>query len=539
MLRQPGDMLGFVDVTNPATPRQVGTYPGFALGIAARGNICCAAMYWSTDEDHFRFEVLDISNPDSVSRLGYLNDIGGYDVHLDGPLAFVSGFQSSGFEFTIISIADSTNPSRVGGCTTPGANSGVWSRLAMDRAFVADRSQGLTVVDISNLNNPSVDTSLMKACLAQDIWVDGDYAFVADYTAGLRILDVSDPAAPVEIGSADTATSTVTYTATARDSFAYMGWANPPPFLRSVDVSDPASPVKAGGCDIFDLPQDLVLTDTLLYVAQRLRFQVVNVARPREPELVGKCELSGTPTNLWLTDTLAFASKYVINVANPILPVFLGTLPTTSGAVAVRDTFLFAPELFDSMSVFSIASVMSPRKVASLVLTGGHIWNEGIELVDSLLYIGGDILHVVSVADPLNPREVGYWYPPWKIRRLLYDARYLYAACWNAGVCILETTSTGLEERVLSDLGVNYLKATPTITAHKVALEVAVAVWPVKASVYDIAGNKLKSVEYQKSSSSFSRWELDLSEFPAGVYIVCLEDRNRKFSAKVVKTKRR
>jgi hypothetical protein len=66
-------------------------------------------------------------------------------------------------------------------------------------AFVADDTQGLQIVDISNPSAPFVAGAYIPAgdpdC--RDIEVSGSYAFVADDTLGLLILDTADPSAPL------------------------------------------------------------------------------------------------------------------------------------------------------------------------------------------------------------------------------------------------------------------------------------------------------------------------------------------------------
>ncbi len=533
-----GEALGFIDVSDPANPHRVGQYPGFALGTAARGNICCAAMYWSTDEDHFRFEVLDISNPGSVSRLGYLNDIGGYDVHLDGPLAFVSGFQSSGFEFTIISIADSTNPSRVGGCTTPGDNSGVWSRLAMDRAFVADRSQGLTIVDISNLNNPSVDTSLMKASRAQDIWIDGDYAYVADCAAGLRILDVSDPPAPAEIGGLDSMHYWTSETVTARDSFAFegLGW---PPYFRSILVSDPTRPVVVGGGASETVPKDMVLRDTLIYLAGRLRFHVINVARPREPELVGSCVLSGDVWDMDMEGNLAYVtSRYftTVDVSRPDSPQVIHEWGSRASGVDIVDTIAYLA--YYGLKTASVANPTSPYILDSVPLN--DIISD-VVVVDTLAFVGGYTLHIFNVADPRNIRQVGSWTAPHWVRRLLYAPPYLYAACYAAGVCILETTQTSIEEPLSRRPGVIAVRVWPSVTMRWVHVEVAAPASPLELELFDAMGSKVPDAAWSSivSLGDCFRMELDLAGVPAGVYVLRSRVEGKTWTTKVVRTRRR
>ena len=79
---------------------------------------------------------------------------------------------------------------------------------------------------------------------------------------------------------------------------------------------------------MFNQPQDMVLRDTLVYVAENARFQIVNVARPREPVLVGSCVLPFASHGLDLEDSLAFVgnttSLQIVNIARPSNPVVIG-----------------------------------------------------------------------------------------------------------------------------------------------------------------------------------------------------------------------
>lgn len=114
----------FLDISSPTSPHEVGFYAcGHPLTATARGNLVCASYQENSDPYPTRFITLDISTPSSPRLLARLNDLGGFDIFLDGPLAFVSGGDLSGenllsLPFQILSIADSAHPAFIDSCRT-------------------------------------------------------------------------------------------------------------------------------------------------------------------------------------------------------------------------------------------------------------------------------------------------------------------------------------------------------------------------------------------------------------------------------------
>jgi len=538
VLRQPGDMLGFIDVSNPAAPRQVGTYPGYTLCADARGNICCAAFYWSTDYDHFRFEVLDISDPTNVRRLGAIDSVGGWDVHLSGPFAFVSGFQTPEWEFTIVDVQDSTHPHVVSSCATPSNNYGVWADWTSDRAYVAD-CIGLAVIDITNVSAPVLDTVVLKAQTAQDVWPDGSRAYVADYQAGMRVLDVTQPWSPVELGGFDPVGGECE-TVVAGDSFAFVGWL-PSPYFRSILVSDPTHPVQAGAGLVQTLPADMVLRDTLVYLAGRLRFNVVNVARPRQPVLVGSCVTGDLhEAGLWLEGNRAYVAGaydgiYIVDVTDPRNPAPVRILNGMSAwGCCVVDTFLYVPDFDDSLHIWSVANLFNVYQLGSAYVRGSGL---DVKVLGDYAYVGCDGLGVVNVADPRNPVLVECYQTPDFVRRVVIDSGYVYAACWGAGICIFDTFTTSVR-----DVATTPQSSWPVRLMGSVTRGIATIEFPgftereVHLQVLDIAGNKLGWADALAANrGAFARRRVDLTEQPAGVYFVRVGIGDRVYHLRITK----
>jgi hypothetical protein len=530
-------ILWFIDVSDPAAPRRVGSYPTpyWADCAAARDNICVASMYWFASGDNFRLEVLDISDPANVVRIGAIDSVGGWDVHLSGPIAFVSGDQWPQQEFTLVSIQDSTRPQVISSCATPGGNFGVWSDWASNWAYVADVI-GLVVINTSNINSPVYDTTLLTAHEAEDVWVDQGLAFVADDGAGMRILDVSNPSAPVELGGIDTADyhSSRTLASAGRDSFAFAGWTQWPR-LRAIDVADPTRPTMAGGCETFNPTYDMVLRDSLLYIAEDAYFQTVNVARPREPEVVGTCRLSGAVGDMAMAgDTAYVTSLYLttVDVSSPDSPRVINEWGSRAYGIDVADTVLYMA--YQGLKTASIANPTMPYVLDSVYVDD---YTKDVVRVDSLAVLGGSVVRVYSVADPRDIRLVGTWTPPGMVQKLVYRSPYIYAACWAAGVCVLEVTESGIQE--YAELRARQpLVVIPSVTAGSVRIATSGRLRSL--TLYDALGKEVKGVapgpDWSRAGSVLS---VDLAGLPAGVYILKGEVGGLVTTAKVVRTRRR
>jgi len=306
----------------------------------------------------------------------------------------------------------------------------------------------------------------------------------------------------------------------AKDSFAYVTWDSVPQF-RSVDVSDARNPVLAGGCDVFNRPQDMVLRDSFVYVAEGRRFQVVNVARPREPVLVGSCGIQDGVFGLVVQDTLAYVagvSLEIVDVANPASPYVVSSGGRPSIGVAVSDTFAYVPS-FDTLFVYSVANPVQPR-ILSTTPTG-RSWD--VVLGDSVLFIGtSDGVEAYDVRNPAEPRRIGAASAPYSNRRLCYADGYLYSALWEAGVAVYETTTTGIAERGPAvQPNPSWLRAAPNPTSGRVKLVGAASTSRVTA--YDATG---RALAIEVSTGEGGDVELNAAGLKPGVYFVeVLEDK--------------
>ena len=439
--------VNIVDVSDPANPHRAGHIGGVPLAAYVRDTLCYVTI------EQYGLRIYNISNVGSPVPVGSLARPNALDL----TMAATCDTTLYTSLLDVISVANPAQPRLVGHVDIPADKEyGVAVVPALDHALVANYTDGVVAVNIRDPATPVFDTSAFGAGITVDIDVDGGKAYLASYFTGLSILDVADPARPVRLGRLDVVGLNPQFcrSVVAKDSFAYSNCWYQLPHLRSVDVSDPSRPVLAGGADITNPPEDMVLRDSLIYVAEQYFFHIVNVARPREPVLVGRCVLPGMSGKLILSDSVAYAATHgvqCVSVAEPDSPVVVGCYGTEVTGLDIVDTVVYGAGPYTGIIALSMANPAAPRLLDSLYLTDTLWWND-VVVVDSLAYVGGERVWVVDVSDAQNLRLVPgvSWTPPYEVRRLFYAPPYLYAACYEAGVCVLETMQVGVGEELSS-----------------------------------------------------------------------------------------
>lgn len=178
--------LRIINISDPANPTLKGSYLEGMYGIFVSG------IYLYTSN----LKIIDISNPDKPSPLGFYDVPGAYNVHVQGNYAYVS----------TVSAGHSNPPS-------------------------------LQIINSSNPKKPFPEGSVEMPDDASDVYVQGNYAYVAASRSGLIIIDVSKPTKPAIVGSYDTSGNALNVTVSG--NLAYVSDGD----LQAIDISDPAKPI--------------------------------------------------------------------------------------------------------------------------------------------------------------------------------------------------------------------------------------------------------------------------------------------------------
>jgi hypothetical protein len=374
------------------------------------------------------------------------------------------------------------------------------------------------VLNLADLANPVLDTTMLGMYSCVDISVKAGIACVASQEDYVLMLDVSDPTDPSEVGRYSAYTwfiNSVLNTGSLAYVPAYASTHDT--VLHAVDITDPANPVRVGSVGGWEGPYAMVLQDSFLYAAEPYRFEVFSVADPRQPVWRGRCNLQEASSDVVVRDSLAYVAclpSAVINVRNPSQPAVIGTISSSAYGIAVYDTFAYLAVNYGGLKVWSIADPRSPFRIDSVAYPRCY----EVEVAESLLLYGGLDFRVLDLATPARPAEVGSYETPYRTRKIAWDGQYAYTACFMAGVCVLEYLQTGLTEgRRATNPGCSSAELIPTLTRGVVRLMGGPA-GDVTLRVFDATGKEVMSEGRHRRSNGCRR--LDLTGLPAGLYYV-------------------
>lgn len=235
------------------------------------------------------FRILNVFDPESPVQLSLLEIGSVLDVEVDVTRAYAL-VQDSGL--SIIDVSDRTRPVELGflEITSP-TDVALFSHYA----YVTARD-GLHIVDVARLDLPVEAGFFGTDCEARGLYIDVYAAYVVDSNGLLHIVDVIYPHNPVEIGSfhMDDAADDVVIA----DSIAFIA-NGPRRGLRIVDVSDFHAPVELGffsnGSTIHEI---IVGEDIALLAYGEAGLILLDISNPRFPLETGHYDTGSRTTGL-------------------------------------------------------------------------------------------------------------------------------------------------------------------------------------------------------------------------------------------------
>ncbi|UCD83483.1 MAG: Ig-like domain-containing protein [Deltaproteobacteria bacterium] len=314
---------------------------------------------------------------------------------------FVNGRTVSGTYSWSITLSNSQygEPIEVGFQDTADYAYGVF--VSGDYAYVADRSSGLAIIDVSDPANPGIPVYRNTSADSNRVYVTGGYAYVTG-GSGLAIINVSDPLNPGTPVYRDT--SGQSWGVYVTGDYAYLGARSNG--LAIINVSNPASPGTPVYEDTIDDAYDIYVTGGYAYLATRSSgLAIINVSDPTNPGTPVYRDTSGDGYGVHVTGGYAYLADRssglaIIDVSDPVNP----------GTPVYRDTLGYSYAVY---------------------VTGGYAY-----VAD-----GGAGLTIINVSDPTNPGTPVYQDTPGNSMGVYVTGGYAYVADNDYGLRVIDVSS--------------------------------------------------------------------------------------------------
>jgi len=399
--------LKIIDVSVPASPALVSTYdPGSfdVINVVLEGTIAyvCAAEQPSAQTGGRMF-IVDISNPASPVQIGQASASDVPDVAIDGDVAYIMAENST---LDVYDISDPVNPTFIPQSQSNFSGSGV--EIVGDTLLIAGR--GFRALDIADPGNITTLSTYALPRFAQDVAIVGDIAAVADGFSGVKFIDISDPDNPALIGSVESENRAYEIAFDGSYAYAAVDFFG----IQVIDASDPANPQTVTYLDTGS-PRGLDLVGSTLYVADFSQLVVVDVSTPALPAILGSVLTPSLPQGVSVvgdTAYLADASSglQVIDVSNPAAPTIVGNYDNTNFNFNARHVvadgdFAYVTLTAGSVQVVDVSDPMNPDGV--ILFDAGPDVRRAQVVGDRLLLAresGG--LVIADIANPAAPSVI-------------------------------------------------------------------------------------------------------------------------------------
>jgi len=457
--------LFIIDVSEPSDPTLLSNpYTGFVQGVFVQDSIAYAAIGYL---GLLIMNVSDPFNPDSIGH--YDTPDNASDVYIVDTLAYIAAWDSG---LHIIDVGNPTNPTFVGSLQTGGYASGV---LVEDTLAFVDIASYRKIVNVSDPANPEIVGTFFPGGTGFDF--QDNLAYLVGYF-GLHIRTLADTASVFPTGKYELPRNIEGVF--VHDSLAFLSGGGVP----IVDVNNPTMPKPYD--DIGFISNEIVVQETLAYMATQHHLDIINVSDLSTVEMIGTLDIPSDAEGLFVRDSLVFLAAttsglQIVNCSDPTTPYLTGSYDTPGWArqIFIEGEYAYVADI-SSLEIINVSDPSDPQWESSYdtpgyeqdVFIGENIAfvstnDEGLQILDltdpvnpvplgvyaatgwcatvigNLAYssAGYDGVHILNISDPSNPILAGYYNTSGSPNGLFVKDSIVYVAD-GASLIILKSTAT-------------------------------------------------------------------------------------------------
>ncbi|MFW9991689.1 MAG: hypothetical protein ACFFD4_06490 [Candidatus Odinarchaeota archaeon] len=369
----------------------------------------------------------------SLTLAGASNDFVPEDIFIDGNYAYVADFTDG---LIVVNVTDPSNPVNVSSYATAGNANGV--HVDGNIAYVADFAGGLQIVNITNPLNPVNISAYATSASAYDVYVEGNYAYVAGFTGGLQVVNITNPAEPTL--AASVSISGWAFSVFVSGDYAYVAAYGGG--LQVVNITDLSAPDPVGSCATPDYAWEVFIEGDYAYVAcQFSGLQVINITNPSNPTPVILVDTPGAARGVCISGDFAYVADehdgglQVVDITDPTSPAIVGSYDTPGDAqrVAIDGNYAYVAD-GDSgyLQVISISDPATPTIVGNYPSSD---FSRDVVVEGDYAYLadGFGNLKIINITDPSEPIFVSEYDTPGQPEGVSISGDYVFVAAGMSG----------------------------------------------------------------------------------------------------------
>jgi hypothetical protein len=520
--------LYVVDASDPANPVEIASLPADNIhDMALEGDHLYTIQEAGSQSSLVVFDVSSPFNPietgSALLRYEYPRDVA-----LDYPYVYAcTATPYTTMSVEIVDVSVPAYPQVV--ARTAG---GFWDVSDIDvengYAYVTDTIWGLNISDVSIPQSVPLLEQFPTGDRAYDVEQVGDYAFVADRSDGLTVVDLVGGQGIVE-------QVTSIGTVFDLDVVGNLAYVTGPDALHVLDIADPLQVWRLSTTYLPANPFDLDVEGDYVYIADtEVDLVIVDVSNPEDPEIVAEyngplAETRGVEAAwpyVYLGDD--WHGFHIVDVTDPAYPVGRGDLDFAveeyayGAAVAASGNFAYMADGYSGLFVIDVSDVDQPTVAEHFpnFLTMDAVV-EGSILYTARLDLG---INLWDISDPGSPRLLGEVDTEGQARGIAVGPHAILVADEGEGIQLVprHRAAAALPEEPGVNPPVVQLRLWPNPVRDHLTMQIHRSPGDrLLGEIFDLAGRAIRHLSGPGTASSGRR----LIEWD------CRDDRGRRVAA--------
>ena len=248
----------------------------------------------------------------------------------------------------------------------------------------------------------------MEGGIAWDLEIVDDLAYIADGSDGLEIINISNPSRASIIGNFQIQSGSQAKDVQIVNSLAYLTVIHEGVYI--IDISDPTLPREVGHIDDCLSPQGILVMDNFAYVIADEGFTIIDISDPTTPIKVGFFNDTQDGRKVIVEGEIAYIlcitrAIKILDIGNKSNPVEIGRIPinlTIALDMVKKNNLLYFTDGPHLLQIYDVSNMTTPIFLNDIeIVRRGR--GKGIFIESNRAYITtGEWVYIVNVSNPLD-----------------------------------------------------------------------------------------------------------------------------------------